>query len=177
MASLLNFEKWLDAKRHATKVIEQKATAFVRARIKTVLHDAVKVSPQWSGNYAASWTIATNKLGPGEWQRYMLKVDPWTDLRWWDDAKPTNPTKSEKAAGSKELAKSAGHPEALRRAAMANDELIDNEVQWNTNVSLVNRAPIAEGLDAGTVHLRNVNMIAAPEGVMIYLKAKYPFMS
>jgi hypothetical protein len=170
--ALMNVKNWQQLKSKATGKVHKSAQDVVRARVKLVLALAVKVSPQWSGNFAMNWTVATNYLGPGSYDRGM-KVDPWQNLKWWDTGtdKVTDVQKAHNAKYDGAWASYAGAPKAIAKSKVREYEAIDT-IKWNTKVSIVNHAPVADIMDS--VNLRNVNLIAGKAGVIAYLKAKYP---
>jgi len=176
VTSLLNIQRWHDIEKRAKAQLKTRATIYVRSRIKKVFEDAIKVSPQWSGNYAANWTIETNATGVVGYNS-ALKVNPWTNLQWWDTA-VTGVTKEQAkwaSASSKPRAKHVGAPRALKFARdQFNEKLLS--VKWNTKVRIVNKSPVAELLDTEQVNLRKVNLIPGHTGVMSYLKAKHTFL-
>lgn len=172
----------------ARKKTHQSANQVVRARVKTVFEKALQVSPQWSGNYASNWAIETNTNGVVG-VISTLKLERWKDLEWWDTGKETKAPKNPsgkplaKSAGDKtaiNLAKTGGAYEAIYGfAGTKNHKDLGDElggIKWNSKVKLVNRTPItADALEAGSVNLRNVNLVAGKDGVIAFLKSKYPY--
>jgi hypothetical protein len=156
--------------------LHSKATKLVRGRAKRIFDEALKVSPQWSGDFAANWTIETNQTGSLGY-RSTKKVTPWRDLQWWDTG--VDSTAKEKKSFSsgtyddKPMAKYAGAPDAIALARVVNYARIET-LKWNTNVRLVNKSPTADLIESGEVNLRRVNTVTGTVGVMTYLKSKYP---
>lgn len=172
--TVVNVQNWKQMEKKARDKVQRSATKLVQYRVALILRAAVKVSPQWSGNYAANWTIETNQAGSASYTRF-LKVEPWWDLQWWD-TDPSGKTRASKhysARVGQGIAKSAGDGEAVAWSKALNEKLILG-LKWNTNVKLVNRAPVADLLDSGGVSLRNVNKIDGKLGVVLYLKSRYP---
>lgn len=149
-----------------------RATEIVQLRARKVLDEALKVSPQWSGNYAANWRIESSTRHGGGWLK-NFKVDPWTDLEWWDTG-TTSVTGAQKSHSAKAgKAKYAGAPEAIEWNKRINYELI-SYLKWNSKIKLVNTAPVEDFI--GAVPLRAVNLIAAPHGVIAHLEMKFPYL-
>lgn len=170
---LMNVKNWQQLKSKATGKVHNSATTVVRRRVSLVLNAAVKVSPQWSGDYAMNWTIETNQLGAGAYTS-SFKVHPWQALQWWDTNPVTGKTRASTSYSAKTgqgIARAAGDAEILAMSKAVNSGLIDT-IKWNTQVRLVNHAPVADFM--GAVNLRNVNLIAGKTGVIAYLRSKYP---
>lgn len=154
--------------------VQRSATELVRYRVQLVLQAAVRVSPQWSGNYAVNWTIETNQTGAASHSQF-LKVDPWWALQWWDtgvDGK-TKADKHYSARVGQGVARAAGDAEAAEWSRAFNEKLIKG-LKWNTNIRLVNKAPAADLMESGGVSLRQVNKVHGTAGIVTYLRAKYP---
>jgi hypothetical protein len=175
MMGAINFDEWKRRSASALKKVHMSANDLVRRRVKMVLDEAVRVSPQWSGNYAINWGIETKAAGSWQVQK-SLKVDPWTDLEKWDigtDGKQSG-SKYGDFRLSKGLAKSAGDPIALAFARKNKNYEVIAEIKWNTKVRLVNYAKVGDLIDSGEVKLRKVNLIPGNKGVAEYLKSKFP---
>ena len=149
--SLVNINAWKVKTASAKKKIKSSATSYVRKTVKKVFLEALKVSPQWSGDYVFNWRIEVTGYTFGYNNRF--KVNPWQSL---------------------EDPKYAGHPTAINAAKFGLDQYIE-VVKWNSNVRLVNHAPVASLLEAGEVGLRPENLIAG-QGVVSYLKSRYSFL-
>lgn len=172
--SVCNFEEWVKRSKAALKKVHLSANEVVQRRVKIVLNEAIRVSPQWSGNYAINWGIETNQTGSWS-EQYSLKVDPWQDLEWWDiGVGGMEASRHTDFRMSKGMAKSAGDGTALAFARHTQNtyEKIAT-IKWNTNVRLVNKADVAEALDEGFIKLRKVNLIPGHIGVMSYIQHKY----
>lgn len=177
--AIMDAQVWQSMTDKAKKKLRGKATATVQAQILRVLNDAVKVSPQWSGDFAFNWQISTNAYGAGYLEYF--KVDPWKNLQWWDvGAESTPKDKKEFAANNydnKPMAKYAGSPKILALALSRNAEMVSN-VKWNTKVKLVNLSPSADIVNDPNTHIRRVNQVVPGNvGVLAYLKAKYKYLS
>jgi hypothetical protein len=171
MGSTVDMAKWVKMSDAVMKGVHENANEKVRRRVKLVLDEAVRVSPQWSGNYAVNWGVETNQTGTWRQQR-TLKVDPWRNLQSWDiGASETKADHSRTALG---WAKSAGDLTAIAAAKKNSNYENIASIKWNTNVRLVNRSQVAGELDAGTIKLRRVNLIEAPLGVKLYLQNRFP---
>ena len=48
---------WKNKTEAAKRKIRSSATSYVQSQVTKVLKDALRVSPQWSGNYAYNWTV------------------------------------------------------------------------------------------------------------------------
>lgn len=154
MALIKNINAWRVKTKKQKEAMKLKAGVYVQQKALAVLKDALKVSPQWSGNYAYNWTIEITGFSGGS---YLKRYKNTNNGSWYLE----NP-------------KQAGDPEAIKAALAWNMEVIEN-IKWNSKISLVNRAPVAEMIEAGTVNLRPVNLIPGGMGVVAYLKTKYSF--
>lgn len=154
MAFIKNINAWKNKSQAAKKKIKQSATSYVRQRVLMVYKDILKVSPQWSGNYAYNWQISTrlNEVSP-RWDKRFKGVHNWYKVE----------------------PKHAGDPEAINAAIRSAMGEIEN-IKWNSRISVVNYAPIADAIEAGTVPLRPENLIPGGMGVIAYVKTKYKFI-
>lgn len=137
--------------------IEMKATEYVQRKAVTVLNAAVRISPTWSGNYAANWVLETSATGAASYN-HKFKVEPWQSLQ--------NPWNVRKR----------GDPAILNWNRKYINEDTIKSIKWNSRVKLANYAPVAEMIEAGTVKLRPVNAIPGDAGVMAYLQSKFNFL-
>lgn len=135
--------------------IKSKATDYVRRQVKTVYLAALKVSPQWSGDYTFNWGIQTT--GHPITYNPMLKVSPWQKLQ------------------ETKTMKHAGHPVAIEWATWDLYEALQT-VKWNSNVAIVNKSPVAPLIESGQVKLRPVNKIPGGAGVIDYLNFKFKYL-
>lgn len=187
MTTLINIQNWMQMEKKARNKVEKKATDYVRARVKRVLDEAVRVSPQWSGNFAANWGIETSAQGRLSYES-LGKVTPWNKLIWWDIG--ADSTKFEKKiastkSGKFEYARYAGQPLPSKYSSETKHypaiygENGEGGIKWNTKIRLVNYSGVDEKLASGEIkHLRQVNLI--PNGqlsVTLYLKDKYKYLS
>lgn len=148
-----NLNTWKHKTEAAKAKIKSKATDYVRRQVKQAYKTALRVSPQWSGNYAYNWFIEV----PGNKGAYdrRFKVLPFTAI--------TNP-------------KQAGDREAIEAAEKHLDDMLKH-VKWNSNVRLVNYAPVAPMIEQGLVKLRDRNRaFIGSGGVIAYLEFKYKFL-
>ena len=155
MPQLINVNAWKVKTAAQKKKIQAKATAYVQSQTRKVLMEALKVSPQWSGNYAVNWALETSRTGAVSYTG-KYKVDPWQALRG-----------HEKQAGSREAIAYNLH--------YYNEETIA-AIHWNSNIKLVNRAPVHELIESGQVRLRPENLIPDGLGVIAHLKANFKFI-
>jgi len=153
--SLININAWRNKIESDKRKIKSKATDYVQKKAKEVLMEALRVSPQWSGNYAANWVIETNQTGSST-KTNKFKVTPWQAL-----------------IGAE---KQAGDTAAINwNYTYINKEVIEN-LRWNTKIRLTNHADIHPEMEAGTVKLRPVNLIPNGPGVIAHLKAEFPYL-
>ena len=152
MAFLKNINAWKQKSEAAKKKIKSSATLYVQNKVLTIYKEALKVSPQWSGNYAYNWTIEFTGYKDGSYEK-RFKVTPWQALYKYGAAK-------------------RGDPEAIN-AALANTMHLIEHIKWNSAVKLVNNSPIADRIEAGTVKLRPENVIPGGQGVIAHLQTKY----
>lgn len=130
---------------------EEKATNHIKKICANLLYDAALASPQWSGDYASNWRIVTDSL-PG--YDPQLKVSPWQDL---------------------EAPYQMGDEPAVGIAVGRGRSAI-SKIRWNMPIYLVNVAPVADELEAGTVRLRLENKLSPEMSVVSYLKMNYRCM-
>jgi len=152
-----NINAWKNLTASAKKRIQTKATKYVQERAYKVLLDAVKISPQFTGTFAANWTIViTNHLAqfvPYRGMEYRIESDRYE-----------------------------GKMDGMSQNLEFQKEIIST-VKWNSNISLRNITPNDEGgklidtLDGPNVRLRAVNPTGREIGVLVYLRQKYKFIS
>ena len=130
---------------------EEKATNYVKKICANLLYDAAMASPQWSGDYASRWRIATTRT-PMYGSR--LKVRPWQLI---------------------DEPHQRGDEEAIDIAVSRGMGSID-KLRWNMNIRLINDVPVADKLEAGQVNLRPVNKLSPEMSVVSYLKMNYRCM-
>lgn len=141
---------WKNKTEAAKRKIRSSATSYVQSQVTKVLKDALRVSPQWSGNYAYNWTV--------EYTGYLAAYDPRFKVEpYWS------------IRGSE---KKAGDLQAIKANLSDQLEVIER-IKWNHKVRLVNHAPVAELIETGQVKLRPENKIPGNVGVISYLKQKY----
>lgn len=141
--------------------IKTKAAVFIRQKALLVLKDAIKVSPQWSGNFAANWWVEVK----GQQGAYTpkFKVNPWQSLQ--------------ASKGVKGRMKQQGDPEALQYVMGLDPAEYLNNIQWNSVLRLVNYAPVADAIENREIPLRPVNtQVIGSQGVVAFLKTKYSFI-
>lgn len=156
MGMLGGLNAWTNKSNSAKKRIKQKAGAYVQSKVKAVLLEALRVSPQWSGNFVANWVIETNKNKPkGSGYNKAFKQEDWQRFR--------------------SVAKKVGDRPAIDwNIAYVNSDTIA-EIKWNTKVSIVNYAPIADDMEAGNIRLRPENA-GAQTAILAHLKQKFPYI-
>jgi len=111
MTVLKNINSWRTKTQSMKDRIKSSATSYVQRQVLTVLKEAVRVSPQWSGNYAANWKLEVN--------RQQGHYDPIFKQANWQDIRPP---------------KYAGHPAAIAAAiAYSNDEYIKGLIKCELN--------------------------------------------
>lgn len=141
--------QWLSKTKAQREQVKSTATKFVQDKAIKILKEALRVSPQYSGDYAFNWFLETNQIEAGYDRRFKGK--PWNQVTM----------------------RQQGDKRAINENLRVNMELI-RQIKWNNKIRLVNKSPTAELLDAGAVKLRPENLIEAPQGVLAYLKMKYP---
>lgn len=159
MASLLgNMNAWKRLTEAQKRKIKSTATEYVHRRVTLILKAAIKATPQFSGNYAANWQLATTKSGPGNYIPHVFRPKGYE----WQKVPQS-------------MRRHQGHEAALKHnLSQYHDKawLRDN-VHWNSNVKLVNHSPQADLHEAGQINLRPVNLVPVSETVMTYLKMKF----
>ena len=148
----VNVNAWKKKTESAKRKIKSSATSYVRMQAKKVLIEAIKVSPQWSGNYAYNWILEVkSQLGAYD---PRFKVTPWQSLK---------------------TPKQAGDGQVLSAAIQFIDEMLE-PIKWNSAVRLVNYAPVAPLIESGEVHLRPQNVIPGGYGVIKHLEMKFKYL-
>lgn len=153
MGVLGGLNAWAVKSNSAKKKIKQKAGVYVQAKTKAVLLEALRVSPQWSGNFAANWDIVTSLNGQSGYTK-AFKVDDWHS--------------------QKETAHKVGDRPAIAFNLMLNQDTIDS-IKWNTKISITNNALIADDMEAGNIKLRPENA-GAETAILAHLKQKFPYI-
>lgn len=157
MGGLINVNAWKTKVASEKARIKSKATAYVQKKAYEVLLTAVKISPQFSGNFASNWVIVTTD-NPARFYSYPQFIKDKTSPR------------------------SEGDMSGMEQNLSFNRELI-SRVKWNSNIKLENVTPKDEGglllddMQQANEKFRPVNMVAREIGVMAYLKHTYRFVS
>jgi hypothetical protein len=144
---------WKNKTEAAKRRVKSSATVYVRNQAKKVLLEAVRVSAQWSGNFAYNWflEVAGNQ---GAYDR-RFKVEPWQSLRGQE--------------------RQVGDPRVEQALKLHIEDML-LAIKWNSTVRLVNYAPVAQMIEDGTVTLRPQNLVPAGYSVIKYLEAKYKIL-
>lgn len=153
---LKNINSWKQKSEAAKKKIQSSATDYVRKQVIMVLKDAMKFSPQWSGNYAANWQLSFAGAAASKGWDQQWKQDDWRAVR---------------------PVRHAEMSESYQQALDFWTEVVNTQLSWNSNVALVNNAPVAQMIENGEVNLRPVNLIPGGQGVVAFLKTKYSYLS
>ena len=116
------------AKLRKHKLLVQGQIASTKRRLVTdVFTDLVKGSPQWSGNLASNWTIEFHGRQGSYNQIPGYKEQGWAN----DEPYKVGDDPAVSSTLARELAKIA-------------------DIRWNSKVQLVNYAPYASEVEAGT---------------------------
>lgn len=158
----VNVNAWKSKTKQQKDKIKSKATDYVRAKALQVLKSALNASPQWSGNFAYNWTLATSSTESGDRYQTRFKVDPYWELR-----------------GKQ---KKMGDQEAIAEAMQYNKNYVVPLIKWNSNVKLINLHPKAELIASGDYtpdrgRRRPENLIPGGASIGAYLQAKYRFIT
>lgn len=149
----VDLNTWKKKTEAAKRRIRVSASKHVQKRVLLVYKEALRVSPQWSGNYAYNWQIEfSHNPNPGYDRRF--KADNW---------KTVYPPKK------------AGDPAAINAAYDFAKDLVE-QIKWNHKVQLVNPAPVAPMIEAGTIKLRPENLIPGGKGVIAHLNMKFNYL-
>jgi len=151
MGFIRNINAWKTKTESMKARIKSSATSYVQRQVFVVLKEAVRVSPQYSGDYAFNWVIEVKGAQGAYDHRY--KKNPWF-------------TETPRQQGDLEII----------AAVMKYAEDVRPLIKWNSIVSLKNYSPTAEIIESGKVHLRRVNLVEAPEGVIAYLNTKFKYL-
>lgn len=151
----VNMRLWQAASDKLKKRVRGRANEVVRLAALTVVKEAMRVSPQWSGNYAINWQLQFGPMAGSAYQT-TFKVEPFYKLR------PNQ--------------KHLGHPDAINLGMARETELVQG-LKWNHKLRLVNLAPVAPLLANGEVKLRPENLVAGGVVVSEHLKSKFRGLS
>ena len=156
MKVLSNVNAWKAKSEAQRKRVAVTATEHVKSRALALVKEAVKVSPQFTGNYAYNWQLLVGKSMQGQ--------------AYWSDRgrKPGFDWKSVRNP------RSAGDMTNMEFVIQdARDQL--SYAKWNSVITLVNASPVADDIETHKVHLRASNRIfIGSQGVFAYLKSKHP---
>lgn len=154
MGFVKNINAWKTKSDAAKRRIQGKATDYVRKQVLTVFKEALRVSPQWSGNYAANWQLSfTGAAGGKGWDK-LWKVDDWREV----------------------TPRQAGDARSYRQTLEFWTEIVNRQLYWNSTVKLENHAPVADMIESGEVKLRPQNLIPGGQGVIAYLNMKFKYL-
>jgi len=153
-----NVNAWKTLTEGAKSRVKAKATKYVQDKAYKVLLEAVKISPQFSGTFAANWVIEITG-NPARFYTYpSLPKGKHTSDRFQGDM-------------------------SNMASPLAFSKDIISQAKWNSNLRLVNLTPADEGgllisqLDGPKYDLRPVNPIGKYVGVKVYLRQKFKFIS
>jgi hypothetical protein len=158
MAGLLNINAWVVKSEKQKALVKMKATEYIRKKTKAVLMEALRVTPQWSGNTALNWKLETTRMG-GSGYIPTLKEKPWNAMLFRG-----------------EEPRQAGDQRTIATNLMMVNNAALDDIKWNSKIKLVNHAPAMELMDAGLVKLRPVNKIPLGDTVVAHLKVKFGFL-
>lgn len=153
MGILGNLNAWKNKSDSAKKKIKQKATTYVQVKTKSVLTEALRVSPQWSGNFVANWEIVLSTNNRGGYTK-KFKIADYKQLEG--------------------IAYKVGDRPAINFALEQNKEIIE-EIKWNSKIAIANNAEIADEMEAGNIRLRPENA-GAETAILAHLKQKFRFI-
>lgn len=148
----INVNAWKKKTEAAKRKVKSSATVYVRAQAKKVLIEAVRISPQWSGNYAYNWILEVRSQ-PGAYDP-RFKVTPWQSLK---------------------SPRQAGDAEVMSASMRYLDEMLE-PIKWNSTIRLVNYSPVAELIESGQANLRPENLIPGGYGVIKHLETKFKYL-
>lgn len=155
MIKIANLNTWKTKTEAAKKRVRLSATKHVQNAVRKVYKEALRVSPQFSGNMTFNWAIETSTNKPSYSARF--KPADWRTVRVADR-------------------RQAGDLTAINAALSAEEDIIQ-QLKWNHNISLVNTSPQAQLIEDGLVKLRPENLVTGGLGVKAYLKAKYRYLT
>jgi hypothetical protein len=154
----INVNAWKSQSAEAKARLKVKAGEYVRRTAMKVFNEAVRVSPQWSGEFVSQWALvigAPNAHGLRPVRGYgRLKVTPWYTLE--------NP----RSVGDK-----SSYADNTRLA-----KLDVKEAKWNSIIMLVNTSPTADIVESYDFRPRKANYAAATP-VLVYLKMKFDYLN
>lgn len=152
-----NINAWKAKTESAKLKIKASATEYVRRQAMIVLKEAVRVSPQFSGDYAYNWKLEVNRQEGSYDNKFKPPGYDWK-------AVPVGERKQ------------AGNVGVIADSLEYSREVILPYIKWNSTIRLVNYSPTAQLLDSGQVTFRPENLISPPEGVVAYLNTKFKYL-
>lgn len=160
MVVKINVNAWKVKSAAAKAKIKSSANDYVRRTAFKVLNEALKVSPQWSGEYAASWELVVSASNVNYARTSpvykSMKVTPWYSI-------------------DREDAKKVGSPEAIKYAlAQASTEV--DRIKWNTSIALINVSPTAHIVESPDFKPR-YDGGGATTPVLAHLKMKFNYLN
>lgn len=157
MLKVVGLNKYLQKSKKQQAQIKNGAANFVRGQTKAVLKDLVLNTPQWSGNTAAMWQIATPSVDVSYYDTELAKLD-------WKDVDPPS---------------FIGDTQAWK-VALANAKPALKSIRYNSTISIENTAPYADELATlpeSELKLRKGNYISGDVMAVKLATAKYRLSS
>lgn len=137
------------------KMLEHKAANRIQAAAMDVLVTAASMTPQWSGDTAASWQIVLDENAPDRGRTVL-----WQPF-WWMNEHPS----LRGDEGAIDIARSVGGYSI-------------KDIKWYDYVRLVNGSQDAESISKKPdSEFRNGNYIPADVMAVAYLTSRYSFLT
>lgn len=156
MIEVFGVNKYIRKTQKQKELLKQRPAEYVRRLTKRILTELVLLTPQWTGNTAASWKVVTSSVSPNTGHSRLYRED-WQNVN----------------------SKFMGDREALQIALAENAEAL-NSIRYNSKIKIINVAPFADEL-ATDPHiekqLRTGNFIPGDVMAVKTVTAKYRVFS
>lgn len=130
MIEVFGVNKFIRKTKKQKELLKQKPSEYVRRMTQRILTELVMLTPQWTGNTAASWRIVTSGVSASGGRSPLYRED-WQNV----------------------TSKFRGDKEALQIALAENAAALAS-IRYNSKIKIVNVAPFADEL-ATDPHIEN----------------------
>lgn len=156
MIEVFGINKYIRKTQKQKEILKKKPSEYVRKMTQRILTDLVLLTPQWTGNTAASWKVVTSSVAPSTGNSRLYKEN-WQDV----------------------TSKFRGDKEALQIALAENAAALAS-IRYNSKIKIINTAPFADELATDPNienQLRTGNFIPGDVMAVKTVTAKYKVFS
>lgn len=156
MIEVFGINKFIRKTQKQKELLKKKPSEYVRQMTKRILTELVLLTPQWSGNTAASWKVVTSS-SPASTAQSKLYTEDWQNI----------------------TSKFRGDKEALQIALAENAAALAG-IRYNSKIKIINVAPFADELATDPYienQLRTGNFIPGDVMAVKTVTAKYRVFS